>query len=219
MTTDLDHVRRLLNEAEAVLFDFDGPLCDVFAGLPASQVARGLEVVAGRTSATDDPLEVLRQSAGTAAVNDVEIALTAAEITAVSRSTANADGVRVLRDCVARGQVTAVVSNNSHAAVAAFLEAQDLTTNVATVVGRAPGQPDLMKPNPWPIRRALTALDVSPQRAVFIGDTASDVQAAQAAAVLCIAYANGPGKRASFEALESLVIDSMADLTGHALPE
>ena len=32
-------VRRLLSEATHVLFDFDGPICDVYAGLPAPTVA------------------------------------------------------------------------------------------------------------------------------------------------------------------------------------
>jgi HAD superfamily hydrolase (TIGR01509 family) len=207
-----DNLRQLMNDALAVLFDFDGPLCDVFAGLPAPRVARDLERVAGRTFATDDPLEVLRQSAGTASANAVETALTEAEFSAVNQSVANVEGVEVLRKSRARGQAIAVVSNNSRAAVTAFLETHGLTPDVSTVIGRTPGRPDLMKPNPWPVRLALEALGCPSDRAVFVGDTLSDIEAAHSAGVSCVALANKPGKRATFEGLEALVIDSMADL-------
>jgi phosphoglycolate phosphatase len=37
-------VQELLRNAEAVLFDFDGPICSVFSGYPAPRVARDVEL-------------------------------------------------------------------------------------------------------------------------------------------------------------------------------
>jgi phosphoglycolate phosphatase len=46
-TTDADvtdRLRALLSTVEAVLFDFDGPVCSVFAGYPAPKVAQQLRL-------------------------------------------------------------------------------------------------------------------------------------------------------------------------------
>ena len=97
-----DGVRAMFDQADAVLFDLDGPLCDVFAGLPSAGVARTLEKVLGRPVHTNDPLEVLRVSTGSPQeiVRAVEDALISAEVEAIARSSANADGVATLRRCI-----------------------------------------------------------------------------------------------------------------------
>jgi phosphoglycolate phosphatase len=53
-------LRIIMRDSELVLLDFDGPLCNVFAGFPAPEVARQLEAIAGKPLNTDDPIEVLR---------------------------------------------------------------------------------------------------------------------------------------------------------------
>ncbi|OKJ44696.1 hypothetical protein AMK25_16985 [Micromonospora sp. TSRI0369] len=69
MTADLG---RLLSEVGAVLLDFDGPVCSIFAGYPAPQVAaelvdvllqRGVDVSPDLAS-EPEPLEVLRRAGG-----------------------------------------------------------------------------------------------------------------------------------------------------------
>ncbi|MFI0421041.1 hypothetical protein [Spongiactinospora sp. 9N601] len=42
MTDPYADVKRLLADATHVLFDFDGPICSIFSGLPASTVAAAL---------------------------------------------------------------------------------------------------------------------------------------------------------------------------------
>jgi beta-phosphoglucomutase-like phosphatase (HAD superfamily) len=51
-----------------------------------------------------------------------------------------------------------------------------------------------MKPHPWPILTALTALAAQPAACVMLGDSPSDIQAAHAAGMHTIGYANKPGK-------------------------
>lgn len=92
--THADPLTETLANARVILFDFDGPLCDVFAGLPASEVADELtallsaqDAAAGTKAAgTDDPLDVLRiaHEADTELGQKVERALTAAEVRAVA---------------------------------------------------------------------------------------------------------------------------------------
>ncbi|MGH3718308.1 MAG: HAD family hydrolase [Pseudonocardiaceae bacterium] len=209
-----DTIRQSLSSADAVLFDFDGPLCNVFAGLPAPTVTRQLEALTGRTFDTDDPLEVVRQAAemGAVMLAIVEDALVAAELKAVSQSVAEAGGVSAVSACLASGFGVGVVSNNSAPAVTAFLDVWDLAGSVAPVVGRVAGRPELMKPNPWPLRRALEQLEIAPERAVFVGDSTSDIEAASRAGVPCLAFANKPYKFALFEGTGAVVISSMWDL-------
>jgi phosphoglycolate phosphatase len=204
-----------LDAADLVLFDFDGPLCDVFAGYPAPGIAREIEELAGTRVSTDDPLEVLRyvakrRSQFTAAVED---ALVVAEVRAVERAEPNFAGVRALRSCLESGRRVGIVSNNSGDAVRRFLEAHDLTTVVAPVVGRSYRHPERMKPNEWPMRKAMVEAECAAGAAVFVGDSDSDIQVAQAVSMPCVAYANKPGKRELFESMGAIVIDRMSELT------
>jgi phosphoglycolate phosphatase-like HAD superfamily hydrolase len=59
---------------------------------------------------------------------------------------------------------------------------------------------------------ALDTLDARPSAAVFIGDSATDIEAAEGAAMRCVAFANKAGKRELFETNAAVVIDSMWEL-------
>lgn len=93
MTHD-DRLPEVLAASRVVLLDFDGPVCDVFAGLSAPEVAKQLtlllsvhdEVAGAKAAETDDPIEVLRiaYEADGSVGREVEQALTAAEVEAVT---------------------------------------------------------------------------------------------------------------------------------------
>jgi phosphoglycolate phosphatase len=214
-------LRKILAGTRVVLFDFDGPICSVFAGLPAPQVARDLQrVVASltgqrtvETDTTEDPLEVLRQSAryGPSVVAKVDEALTAAETDAAQVAEPTPSGARCLRAVRRSGHRAAVVTNNSERAARAYLDEHGLTELVDTVIGRHPGRPDLMKPNGWPLLQALAAFPVGAHDAVLVGDTEADIQAARAVGTCAIGYANKPGKRERLAAAD-VVIEDMAEL-------
>ncbi|WP_035306010.1 HAD family hydrolase [Actinokineospora inagensis] len=198
----------VLASASAVIFDFDGPLCDVFAGHPAGVVARSLEKLLGVPVQSDDPLEVLRESRehDSDKLREVERALIAAELHAVACSDVTPGGLEAVRACIASSRKVAVVSNNSEDAVSAFLRNVGLSDVVRPVVGRYPARPDLMKPNTWPMVCALEALGVQAGKAVFVGDSITDLEVAAAVGTPCLAYANKPGKREAFEAAGAAVV-------------
>lgn len=193
--------RALLGDAEAILLDFDGPICSIFAGLPAPGVARQLLRVlsdAGvslpeSVAAETDPMEVLRFSAGVdrpELVRQVDDELTAAELAAVPLARPTPGAAEFIGAARYEGRLVAVVSNNSSAAVHAYLEAHDLADDLAHVVGRRHAEPNLMKPNPEPIREALRRLGATSAAAVLIGDSTADVEAARTAGVRCIGFAD-----------------------------
>ncbi|MGW5580993.1 HAD family hydrolase [Micromonospora chokoriensis] len=221
MSADLG---RLLGEVSAVLLDFDGPVCSIFAGYPAPQVAAELVDVLRRCgvdvpsdlASEADPLEVLRR---TGAAGDygitraIEDALCAAERRAVETAEPTPYGREAIVAARQAGMSVAAVSNNSAGAVTAYLAAHRLAGHVWPVVGRVYGEPTRMKPNPEPILRAVRAVSVPAERCVLVGDSLTDVEAARAAGIRSIGYANREPKiRALRAAGADVVITSMGEL-------
>ncbi|MGW9302272.1 HAD family hydrolase [Streptomyces cyaneofuscatus] len=211
-----------------VLFDFDGPVCDVFAGHPAPGVAREMAAIlaqidattGGRALETDDPMEVLRLAprVGEDAVRRIEEALTAAEVSAVKAAGIPVKGaVDSLRAAHGSGRRVAIVSNNSAACVREFLALHDLDRFVHQVIGRSPNRPDLMKPSPFSLEKAARELGVRASTCTLIGDSTTDIEAATRAGSMAIGFANKPGKEASLVAAGARTIITSMDAVAAAL--
>ncbi|WP_424567723.1 HAD family hydrolase [Streptomyces sp. CH-036] len=214
----------LLSCCDCILFDFDGPICHVFEGLPASGVAQELLALLADIApalndgalATDDPMVVhqLSQQGGDRVLAAVEAALTEAEVRAVAVAGPPTPGaVDALKAARASGRRVAVVSNNSAECVHTYLSAHGLSSVVEVVVGRPALRPDLMKPSPFPLLVAASHLGVAPGRATLVGDSLSDVQAAQAATAGSIGFANKAGKTEALGAAGAdVVTEDMHDI-------
>ncbi|MEU7389152.1 HAD family hydrolase [Streptomyces tanashiensis] len=217
--THADPLTETLANARVILFDFDGPVCDVFAGLPAPEVARELtallsaqnEAAGAKAAQTDDPIEVLRiaHEADTELGQKIEQALTTAEVRAVAVAGQPTPGAaEAIRAARSAGRGVAVVSNNSAECVQAFLEVHGLDEYVAEIVGRPSDQPHLMKPNPFPLITAAELLHIDITSCTLIGDSLTDIQAAHAAGTTVVGYANKPHK-----------LDLFADAQADAITE
>ncbi|GGT00624.1 hydrolase [Planobispora rosea] len=214
----------IFRQSRAVLLDFDGPVCSVFAGLPAPVVAARLKQLLQDQGVElprdvvelDDPLKVLRRTAVFAPemVDKVETSFMTYEIEAAG-SARITPGVRELLDaCAETGRPVVIVSNNSEPAIKTFLGLADLRERVAGVVGRPISNPIEMKPHPRSLFRACEMVDVPPGEAVLIGDSDFDMQAAANAGSRSIAYADAPGKDESLtQAGADAVTKSMQELT------
>jgi phosphoglycolate phosphatase len=198
-----EDLRRLLTAAEAVLFDFDGPICSVFDGYPAPQITSELRHLAGTIrherqhaleKATSPHDLLLAAASDPRLAAELEGALQIAEMRAVETALPTPGAAESLAACQERGQRVAIVSNNYADAVIAYLARTDLADRVMHVEGRDPGDPTLMKPSPHLIERAAEALGVRPAVCVFIGDQTTDMEAGRLAGSRVIGYANKPGK-------------------------
>ncbi|WP_078944309.1 HAD family hydrolase [Streptomyces sp. XY511] len=198
----------VVRSSVGVLFDFDGPVCDVFGGLPAPQVAAELaDIVTARAPAfgdlaraTDDPMEIhrLAQNGGPDLLAAVEAALTASEVAAVKVAGPPIVGaVQAITAARESNRRVAVVSNNSADCVREYLTIHDIAWAIDVVVGRPVLRPDLMKPAPYPLIAAATALHVHAASTVLIGDSTTDVEAARAARARSIGFANKAQKRST----------------------
>ncbi|MEV0088354.1 HAD family hydrolase [Saccharopolyspora sp. NPDC050642] len=210
----------IISSSDAVLLDFDGPVCAVFGGLADHQVAAGLrELFEGELpDAVDrsrDPFDVLKYAAATTGgfATVVEHRLRELESRAVEVAPPTPGAVAVLESLSRQAIPVVIVSNNSETAVHAYLQAHGLTNVVADVSARTNADVSELKPQPHLLLRAASFLGVSPERCVMIGDSVTDIEAAQRAGAKCIAYANKPGKREQFEELQpGAIVDQMAEL-------
>lgn len=209
--------------ASSVLLDFDGPVCSIFAGraapLVASELARMLQAhgfdVPAEALRNGDPLDVLRHAgrSGGRALADAERALRTAELAAAETALPTPGSIEFLRACSGTGRRVAIVSNNSAPAVTRYLDRLGLAQLVTHVEGRIAERPWLMKPHRALLDRASEALDAVTSSSVLIGDSLTDLEAAQAVGMPCIGYANRPGKAEALAAAGAVaVVDSMADL-------
>ncbi|HEY3957987.1 MAG TPA: HAD family phosphatase [Streptosporangiaceae bacterium] len=213
----------VISQADALLLDFDGPICRLFAGYPNTRAAKverdflsthGIEVPT-ESVGTSDPLRLL-QWTGThqpGLIADVEERLLAAERTAARTAAPTVHADRVLKNASESGLGVAVVSNNSAPAVRTYLDMHGLSAYVLAVCGRVPGHPELMKPNPHLVVRASQLLGVRAGRCVLVGDSATDMEAAGSARAGSVGYAKTPDRVAVLKnAGAEVVIEDMAVL-------
>ncbi|MBY8877524.1 HAD family hydrolase [Actinacidiphila acidipaludis] len=202
MNTDPEELASILAPVRHVLLDFDGPVCSVFAGFPAADVARRLaDLLAGPDGLPPghglmDPLAMLRHIADVRPdlVPMADDALARLEVEAVAQARPTEGSVEFLEACAASDRQVWLVSNNATAAMDRYIETYQLKALVAGCFGRVPGRPKSMKPSPELLLAAMRVAHAEPAECIFIGDAIRDVQAAKAAGVLTIGYANKPGK-------------------------
>lgn len=214
----LESPAEVLRRFPTVLLDFDGPICSVFSSFTAAEVAAALrERMALGAAALDstDPFDVLRAAArdGHRSAAEAERALTQLETEAVANAEPTPGAFELINELAATEHRVAVVSNNSAAAVSAFLKQHQLAKLITAVSARTEPEPGFLKPHPYLVDRACTLTRSPAHHCVLIGDSLSDLEAARSFAVAFIGYANKPGKREAFEQLEpDSVINNMTEL-------
>ncbi|MEU6092954.1 HAD family hydrolase [Streptomyces sp. NPDC047085] len=193
----------MIRHARVVLWDFDGPICRLFARHSAERVAgelvdwlegRGLH---GLLSAAEreslDPHVVLRavdrRHPDSDLVAELEERLTQEELRAAGSAMPTAWADPLIRTWTAVGSRLAIATNNSPRVVRAYLDGRGLTGCFAPhIYGRTQ---DLrrLKPDPHCLNRALSAMGAAPTDALMIGDNPSDHAAAVRAGVPFLGYA------------------------------
>ncbi|MBB6473272.1 HAD family hydrolase [Sphaerisporangium rubeum] len=219
--TTAEAIQTALEHVQYVLLDFDGPVCDIYAGLSAPTVAGQLSkmlTAAGvdlpdHVLTQDDPLEVFRYSAvlGTEVNRALQEALTDLEVKATATAEITPGVEEMIRRAVEVGKPIAIVSNNSVASITAFLSARGLLSAVSYISGRTDPNPALMKPNPYLVSQALDKLTAPSEQTMLVGDSLSDIEAAKAAGVISVGYANKPGKADSFASAGAEVVVTRLD--------
>ncbi|MFG2354226.1 HAD family hydrolase [Streptomyces sp. NPDC048521] len=191
-----------------MLWDFDGPICRLFAGHKAERVAaelvEWLELQGLRGLLTDperetlDPQVVLRavgrRHPGSDLVAELEERLTQEELRAAASALPTAYADPLIRTWTAVGARLAVTTNNSPRVARTYLETRGLTGCFAPHLYGRTQQLHHLKPDPHCLNRALSAMGAAPAAALMIGDSASDLDAAREAGVPFLGYARNAFK-------------------------
>ncbi|MEU8674320.1 HAD family hydrolase [Streptomyces sp. NPDC048560] len=215
--TDL---RGLLATAQCVLFDFDGPLCPLFARHPAEGVAERLaarmrELGAGPSEETGrdvgrDPLAVLRSAAArgasAAAMRELERFLSTEECEAAAKAEPTPFVLPLIRRLADSDHRMAVTTNNSPAAVIRFLEVWGVAGLPEKHIHGRTLDPGRLKPDPDCLHRALDSTGTAAADALMIGDSPDDVHAARAAGVPFLGYATDAEKYGKLRAAGAQVV-------------
>ena len=217
--SDLDAI---VSRTRHLLLDFDGPICSIFAGLPAATIADRLRKLLGdqtqlpeNIAHTEDPFEVFAYAATISEdlAARMEAEMTDQELAAVPTAAPTPYVHEVVTACQDSGRTVAVVSNNSSRTVHAYLTRHGLNDRIPLVIARTNHDAALLKPSPHLITQAVDALAAEPEECALVGDSVTDIQAACLASVHSIGYANEPGKHERFtDAGAGAVIHSLADL-------
>ncbi|MFD3929892.1 HAD family hydrolase [Streptomyces sp. NPDC058614] len=203
VTAETENLREVIERARFVLFDFDGPICRLFAGHSAEDAAKNLVVwleaqglrglLTEEERGHPDPHVVLRvvnkRHPHSDLVADLEELLTQDELKAVPSAWPTPFADPLIRTWTAVGVRLAVATNNSPRVVTRYLESRGLTECFAANVYGRTRNLDHLKPHPHTLNRALSALGAAPSAALMIGDTPSDFFAAQQAGVPFLGYA------------------------------
>lgn len=206
-----------------VLLDFDGPVCSVFGELPAPVVARRLAETIDADLPDEvigtDPLALLTVFAerGRDTLIAAEAKLAELEMEAVRAAPTTPGVVEALEAFRATGRTVTIVSNNSQAAVEAFVAGRGLDHLITGVCSRQHPEPELLKPNPFLLRRAILERSAREEECVMVGDNATDIRAARSAQVLAVGVVNKPYKATIYAELhlaEEQVVQDLFEIEG-----
>ena len=187
----------IARRVRGIVFDLDGTLIDgydgIAAGVNAARAAFGLpamsvadvrgRVGAGLSHLMADVLGAERATEGAAIFRRAYDRACVTGTRAVPRLLETLDGLD------ARGYAMSVASNKPAAYAERILEGLDARRYFAAVEG--PETAGALKPDPAMIRACLLAMEIDGAEAVYVGDMAIDVEAADRAGVGVILIAGG----------------------------
>jgi len=227
VATETENLRQVIDRARFVLFDFDGPICRLFAGHSAEDVAKDLvawleaQGLRGLLSEEErghpDPMAVLyavnRRHPQSDLVAELEERLTQQELKAVPSAWPTPYADPLIRTWTAVGARLAIATNNSPRTAASYLASRALAECFApNIYGRTQDLHHL-KPDPHCLNRALNALGAAPSAALMIGDAPTDCVAARQAGVPFLGYArNGYKEKLLRDAGAEVVVGSLEPL-------
>ncbi|MEU4010622.1 HAD-IA family hydrolase [Streptomyces pseudogriseolus] len=222
--TEPNDLRNLIEGARVVLWDFDGPVCRLFAGHSAERVARDLVewlegqglhgLLAESERESLDPHAVLRavdrRHPGSDLVAGLEERLTQEELKAAASARPTPYADPLVRTWTAVGARLAITTNNSPRVVKEYLTSRGLLACFAPHIYGRTQELRHLKPHPHCVHRALNATGAAPSTALMIGDTPSDYQAARAAGVPFLGYARNERKtKVLRDAGAETIVDSL----------
>lgn len=216
----MNSLRALVQAARAILLDFDGPVCDLFSGFSAREIAQNIRSFLLEQEASlpepmmseRDPLAFLRwvDVAAPHLLSRVEQLQADSEKVAAGLAEPTPGAAETIRAAAELDLPVVIVTNNSAETVEAYFDRLNLSACIVGISGRVPGRPDLMKPDAHLVLKGAEMAGQPTSACLLIGDSLSDMQAAKKAGARCIGYAKRATKIPKLsEAGADLIVQSM----------
>ncbi|AJC72254.1 MAG: HAD-IA family hydrolase [Thermococcus sp.] len=192
-------------DIRAVIFDLDGTL--VGAPTPFSEIKERLkkrlleigiaEELLGDLTPMYETLLKVSEKTGIdfERLHSVQVEL---ETERMRESFLFDDAREVLEYLKGKGIKLALVTRSSRKAALLALEKNGITNYFDSIVAREDVKPEDLKPNPGQIQKALSDLNVPPEKAIVVGDHGYDVLAARSAGTLSVLVTGHDSGRMSF---------------------
>ncbi len=210
----------ILASARSLIFDFDGPICDLSAAMPTdtSQRLRALMLRDGAQAPADgdDPLDVLATAVGQSPNlgQALDAELTSIELTAVAQATASGYVHEALAACRDSGRTPAVIGSQSADVIRTYLDKHGLIDQTALVIAPGSYPPGHLQTLAHLVEDTIGALATTPVECALITASQAGIDAAHGIGAYVIGYARTPADREHLaQAGATCVIPSLADLT------
>jgi len=209
----------ILSSARCLIFDFDGPVCDLAGAMPADTIDRLRRLVATEgieAPVSTDPLDLLATVAGHSsqlgASLDAELA--SIELAAAARATVPGYVHDTLAACRDSGRTLAVIGRQAAEAVRTYLAKHGLSDQTAYVVTPDSYPPGHLQTVAHLLEDAIGALQATPAECALITASPTGIDAAHGVGAHAIGYARTPDERERLaDAGATCTIPSLADLT------
>ncbi len=192
-------------DIRAVIFDLDGTL--VGAPTPFSEIKERLrerllemgiseELLGGLTPMYETLLKVSEKTGiEFEKLHSIQVEL---EVERMKESFLFEGAREVLEYLKEKGVKLALVTRSSRKATLLALEKNDIAKYFDVVIAREDVKPEDLKPNPGQVQKALSDLNVPPEKAIVVGDHGYDVLAAKGAGALSVLVKGHNSGRMSF---------------------
>jgi myo-inositol-1(or 4)-monophosphatase len=209
----------ILRSARYLLFDFDGPVCDLAGAIPADITDRLRRLAHDegiQAPADGDSFDILAAVAGhhpkLAAALDTELAST--ELAAVAHATVPGYLHEALAACRDSGRTPAVIGRQAADAVHAYLAKHGLSDQAAIVITTSAYPPGHLQTVAHLLEDTIGALQATPGECALITASPASIDAAQGIGAHAVGYARTPADREHLtDAGATCTIPSLADLT------
>jgi myo-inositol-1(or 4)-monophosphatase len=210
----------ILASARYLIFDFDGPICDLSAAMPADISQRLRALMPGDRAPvpadSGDPFDILAtavaQSPNLGEALDAE--LTSIELTAAAQATASGYVHETLAACRDSGRSPAVIGRQSADAIHTYLAKHGLSDQTALVIAPGSYPPGHLQTLAHLVEDTIGALATTPDECALITASSAGIDAAHSVGAHVIGYARTPADREHLvPAGATCIIPSLADLT------
>jgi myo-inositol-1(or 4)-monophosphatase len=210
----------ILASARYLIFDFDGPICDLSAAMPAdtSQRLRALMLADGAHAPANngDPLDILAAAVGQSPNlgEALDAELTSIELIAAAKATASGYVHETLAACQDSGRTPAVIGRQSAEAIRTYLAKHGLIDQTALVIAPGSYPPGHLQTLAHLVEDTIGALATTPAECALITASQGGIDAAHDVGTQVIGYARTPADREHLAQAGAIcIIPSLADLT------